>query len=113
MGALGSVVAASQRATQVYAHDVWDRFDTAAEPAVLAVATLALIGTGYLLLTGQMSLQAGQFFPRLFRWVVMVALLLNMPDIFDWSYDLVTAVPNGVAEFLLDGSPVNDEGGSH
>ena len=109
MGALGSVVKASETATATYARDVWTRFDTAAETTVLAVATIALIVIGYLLLTGQLSLQAGQFFPRLFRWVFLVAMLLNMPLIFDWAYDLVTDVPNRIAVFLLGGSPIADE----
>ena len=109
MGALGSVVEASEAATLTYARDVWIRFDTAAEPAVLAVATVALVVIGYLLLTGQLSLQAGQFFPRLFRWVFLLAMLLNMPLIFPWAYDLVTDVPNGVAVFLLGSGPIADE----
>ena len=109
MGALGSVVQASQDATLSYAKNVWTRFDTAAEPLVLAVATIALVVIGYLLLTGQLSLQPGQFFPRLFRWVVVVALLLNMPDIFPWAYALVTEVPNAIAEFLLSTGSVRNE----
>ena len=109
MGALGSVVQASETATATYARDVWTRFDTAAETPVLAVATLALMVIGYLLLTGQLSLQAGQFFPRLFRWVFLVALLLNMPLIFDRAFNLVTAAPNAVAEFLLGAGPINNE----
>ena len=109
MGALGSVVQATETATATYARDVWTRFDTAAETTVLAGATIALIVIGYLLLTGQLSLQAGQFFPRLFRWVFLVALLLNMPLIFDWAYKLVTDVPNRIAVFLLGGSPIADE----
>ena len=109
MGALGSVVQASETATATYARDVWTRFDTAAETTVLAVATIALIVIGYLLLTGQLSLQAGQFFPRLFRWVTLLAVLLNMPLIFPWAYDLVTDVPNRIAEFLLGGGPIANE----
>ncbi len=109
MGALGSVVQATQAATLAYAQGVWMRFDTAAETTVLAVATLALVVLGYLLLTGQLSLQASQFFPRLFRWVFLVALLLNMPAIFPWAFALVTDVPNRVAVFLLGGSPINNE----
>ena len=109
MGALGSVVQATETATLTYARDVWTRFDTAAETPVLAVATLALVVIGYLLLTGQLSLQAGQFFPRLFRWVVLVALLLNMPLIFDRAFNLVTAVPNAVAVFLLGSGPIANE----
>ena len=109
MGALGSVIQASEDATLAYAEDVWIRFDTAAETTVLAVATLALVVLGYLLLTGQLSLQAGQFFPRLFRWVFLVAMLLNMPLIFPWAFALVTDVPNRVAVFLLGSGPVTNE----
>ena len=109
MGALGSVIQASEDATLAYAEDVWIRFDTAAETTVLAVATIALIVIGYLLLTGQLSLQASQFFPRLFRWVFLVALLLNMELIFPWAFTLVTDVPNRVAVFLLGSGPIADE----
>ena len=111
MGALGAMVTATHTATATYAEDVWNRFDTFAEGPILAVATIALVITGYLLITGQLSLAAGPFFSRLFRWVVMVAVLLNMPGIFDWSFRLVTQVPNAVAVFLLGTtSPVSDEG---
>ena len=109
MGALGSVVKASETATLNYAEGVWSRFDTAAETTVLAVATLALVVMGYLLLTGQLSLSAGQLFPRLLRWVFLVVLLLNMESIFPWAYRLVTDVPNRIAVFLLGGSPIADE----
>ena len=111
MGALGSVVQATETATATYAEDVWTRFDTAAEPTVLAVGTLALVVVGYLLFTGQLSLTPAQFFPRLVRWVVMVVLLLNMPGIFDWAFAFVTDVPNAVAVFLLGGGPITDEAG--
>ena len=111
MGALGSVVQAAEDATATYASDVWTRFDTAAEPVVLAVGTLTLVVMGYLLLTGQLSLTPAQFFPRLFRWVVMVVLLFNMPDIFGWAFAFVTDIPNAVAIFLLSGGPIADEAG--
>ena len=111
MAELGSVVQATHNATLTYASSVWTRFDTAAEPAVLAVATLALVVIGYLMLTGQLSLSAGQFFPRLFRWVFLLAVLLNMPALFPWAFSLVTAVPAAVAVFLLAGGPVTDEAG--
>ena len=109
MGALASVVEATETATLAFAQGVWTRFDTAAETPVLAVATLALVVIGYLMLTGQLSLSAGQFFPRLFRWVFLLVLLLNMDHIFPWAFSLVTDVPNGVAVFLLGGSPIADE----
>ena len=111
MGALGSVVQATETATATYAEDVWTRFDTAAEPVVLAGGTLALVVMGYLMFTGQLPLTPAQFFPRLLRWVVMVVLLLNMPRIFDWSFAFVTDVPNTVAVFLLSGGPITDEAG--
>ena len=109
MAELGEVVQATETATLNYALTVWQNFDTAAEPTVLAVATLALVVIGYLLFTGQLSLSAGQFFPRLFRWVLMVVLLLNMEDIFPWAFSLVTDVPNAVAVFLLGGGPIATE----
>ena len=109
MGALASVVEATETATLAFAQGVWTRFDTAAETPILAVATLALVVIGYLLLTGQLSLAPGQFFPRLFRWVFLLAMLLNMDLIFPWAFRLVTEVPNAVAVFLLGGSPIADE----
>ena len=109
MAELGEVVQATETATLNYALTVWQNFDTAAEPTVLAVATLALVVIGYLLFTGQLSFSAGQFFPRLFRWVLMVVLLLNMEDIFPWAFSLVTDVPNAVAVFLLGGGPITTE----
>jgi len=111
MGALGSVVQATETATAAYAQGVWTRFDTAAEAPIVAVATVSLMVVGWQLYTGQLSLTPSQLFPRLFRWVVVLVLLLNMPEIFDRAFALVTAVPNGIAVFLLQGGPVTDEAG--
>ena len=111
MAELGEVVQATHNATLNYAAAVWTRFDTAAEPVIVAVATLTLVVMGYLLFTGQLSLTAGQLFPRLLRWVVLLVVLLNMPDIFPWAFSLVTDVPAAVAVFLLAGGPVTDEAG--
>ena len=111
MGALGSVVQATETATATYAEDVWTRFDTVAETPIVAVATVSLVVMGYLMFTGQLRLTASQLFPRLFRWVVILVLLLNMPGIFDWSFAFVTDIPNAVAVFLLSGGPVTDEAG--
>ena len=109
MGALGSVVEATETATATYARDVWNRFDTPAEAPIVALATLSLVVIGFCMLTGRLSMTASQLFPRLLRWGIILVLLLNMPDIFDWSFDLVTDIPNGVAVFLLGGGPVSDE----
>lgn len=109
MAEIGEVVQATERATLNYAQGVWTRFDTVAEAPIVAVSTVALVVMGYLLFTGQLSLSVGQLVPRLFRWVVLLVLLLNMPDIFAWAFQLVTAVPNAVAVFLLAGGPVTDE----
>ena len=109
MAELLEVVQATETATLNYALTVWQNFDAAIDPIVVAVGGLALVVMGYLLLTGQLSLSAGQLFPRLFRWVMMVVLLLNMPEIFDRAFQLVTAAPNAVAVFLLAGGPVTNE----
>ena len=111
MGALGSVVQATETATAAYAQGVWTRFDTTAEPAIVAVATVSLVVTGYLMFTGQLRLTTAQFFPRLLRWIVLLVLLLNMPLLFPWAFDLVTDVPADVALFLLAGGPITDEAG--
>ncbi len=109
MAELGEVVQATERATLSYAESAWRSFDTAAEPAVLAAGTLALVVLGYLLLTGQLPLTPAQLFPRLGRWVVLVVLLLNMEAIFPWAFSLVTDVPNAVALFLVVGGFITDE----
>lgn len=101
MGAVGSIIDSTEAATLSFAQNVWTEFDTVAQTPVLVVATIALMITGYLLLTGQLSLQASQFFPRLFRWFVVVTLLLNMPLLLDYVYPLVTAVPEAIAQFLV------------
>ena len=109
MGALGSVVEATETATATYARDVWNRFDTAAEAPIVGLATLSLVVIGYCMLTGQLRMTAAQLFPRLLRWAIILVLLLNMPLLFDWSFEVVTDIPNGVAVFLLGGGPVSDE----
>lgn len=111
MGALGSVVQATETATATYAEDVWTRFDTVAETPIVAVATVSLVVMGYLMFTGQLRLTASQLVPRLFRWIVILVLLLNMPGIFDWAFAFVTEIPNAVAVFLLSGGPITDEAG--
>ena len=109
MAELAEVVQATQIATQNFALDVWRRFDTVAQVPIVAVASLALVVIGYLMLTGQLPLTAGQLFPRLFRWVALLAILLKMENIFAWSYALVTTVPDAVAVFLLGGGTVATE----
>ena len=111
MGALGSVVQATETATATYAEDVWTRFDTVAETPIVAVATVSLMVMGYLMFTGQLRLTASQLVPRLFRWSVILVLLLNMPNLFDWSFAFVTDIPNAVAVFLLGAGPITDEAG--
>lgn len=111
MGALGSVVQATETATAAYAQGVWTRFDTAAETPIVAVATVSLVVMGYLMATGQLRLTASQLVPRLLRWLLILVLLLNMPDIFPWAFDLVTAVPAAIAVFLLGAGPITDEAG--
>ena len=109
MGALGSVVQATEAATVTYAQGVWTRFDTTAEPAIVAVATVSLVVLGYCMFTGQLRLTPTQFFPRLLRWIVLLVLLLNMPLLFPWAFELVTDVPADIALFLLAGGPVATE----
>lgn len=109
MGALGSVVEATETATAAYAQDVWNRFDTAAEGPIVAVATLSLVVIGFCMLTGQLRLSVSQLFPRLLRFVIILVLLLNMPLLFDWAFSFVTEIPNAVAVFLLGGGPIANE----
>ena len=111
MGALGSVVQATETATATYAQDVWTRFDTVAETPIVAAATVSLMVMGYLMFTGQLRLTASQLVPRLFRWSVILVLLLNMPNLFAWSFASVTDIPNAVAVFLLGAGPITDEAG--
>ena len=111
MGALGSVVQATETATATYAQDVWTRFDTVAETPIVAAATVSLMVMGYLMFTGQLRLTASQLVPRLFRWSVILVLLLNMPNLFAWSFAFVTDIPNAVAVFLLGAGPITDEAG--
>lgn len=111
MAEIAQVVQATETATLNYARDVWTRFDTVAETPIVAVATVSLIVMGYLMFTGQLRLTASQLFPRLLRWIVILVLLLNMPNIFDWSFAFVTAIPNAVAVFLLGAGPITDEAG--
>ena len=111
MAEIAEVVQATETATLNYARDVWTRFDTVAEPPIVAVATVSLIVMGYLMFTGQLRLSVSQLFPRLMRFVIILVLLLNMPNIFDWAFAFVTAVPNAVAVFLLGAGPVTDEAG--
>ena len=108
---IAEVVQATETATAAYAQGVWTRFDTAAETPIVAVATVSLVVMGYLMATGQLRLTASQLVPRLWRWLLLLVLLLNMPDIFPWAFDLVTTVPAAIAVFLLGAGPVTDEAG--
>ena len=99
MGAVASIVDATEAATQEYVRNVWTTFDAVAQPLVIAAATLALAVTGYVLLTGQVRLN--EVLPRLVRWAVVVTLLLNVPGLYDLAYAIVTEVPDAVAGFML------------
>ena len=101
MATVQSVVEATDTATRAYVENVWQTFDTQATPLIVVVATIALVTVGYLMLTGRVRASSPEFISRLFRWAFIFVLLLNMPGVFAVSYDLVTAVPDGIARFLL------------
>ena len=104
-GAVASIIDDTEAATQTYVLNVWGTFDTTAEPLIIAVATISLAVIGYLLLTGQLGMRLSELLPRLFRWTIIVALLLNMPQVYTIAYDLLTAVPAGIAQFMLTQAP--------
>lgn len=104
-GAVKSIIDQTEAATQAYVLNVWTAFDDQAGPLIIAVATIALAVTGYLLLTGQLGMRVPDLLPRLVRWAVIVTLLLNMPQVYTLAYDLVTLVPTQIAQFLLTLAP--------
>ena len=99
MGAVVSIIDATEAATQDYVRNVWTAFDTVAQPIIVAIGTLALAVTGYLLLTGQLRLP--DILPRLVRWAIVLTLLLNVPGLYNLAYAIVTDVPDAVAGFML------------
>ena len=101
MASVQSLVEATDTATRVYVENVWKTFDEQATPLIVGVATIALVMVGYLALLGRIRVSSPEFISRLFRWTFIFVLLLNMPGVFDVSYDLVTAVPDAIARFLL------------
>ena len=101
MAAVRSIIEATEDATELYVVNVWTSFDIIAEPLVLTVATISLAVLGYLMFTGQVTMQMNQLLPRLFRWAIILALLLNMPDLYAFVYPIVTDVPDAIAAFLL------------
>ena len=105
MASVQSVVQATDTATRAYVENVWQEFDNQATPLILAVATIALVTVGYLMLTGRLRASSPEFISRLLRWAFIFTLLLNMPGVFTVSYNLVTAVPDGIARFLLAQAP--------
>ena len=104
-GAVQSIIDQTDAATQTYVQNVWTTFDTAAQPLILAVATIALVMVGYLMLTGRVRANSPEFLSRLIRWTVIFVLLLNMPGVYGLAYPLVTAVPATIAQFLLTQAP--------
>lgn len=105
MASVQSLVQATDTATRAYVENVWQEFDDQATPLILAVATIALVTAGYLMLTGRLRASSPEFIGKLLRWAFIFVLLLNMPGVFTVSYDLVTAVPDGIARFLLAQAP--------
>ena len=99
MAAVRSIIEATEAATELYVVNVWTSFDIVAEPLVLTVATISLAVLGYLMFTGQVTMQMHQLLPRLFRWAIVLALLLNMPALYTLVYPLVTDVPDALAAF--------------
>ena len=104
-GAVASIIDDTEAATQAYVLNVWTTFDNTAGPLIIAVATISLAVIGYLLLTGQLGMRVSDLMPRLLRWAVIVTLLLNMPQLYDLAYRMVTAVPAAVAQFMLTQAP--------
>ena len=104
-GAVKSIIDQTDTATQTYIQNVWTTFDTQATPLVLAVATIALVLVGYLMLTGRVRVNSPEFISRLIRWTLIFVLLLNMPGVYGFAYPLVTAVPTTIAQFMLTQAP--------
>lgn len=101
MPAVRSIIQETEAATRDYVQNVWIAFDIVAQPVVLTVATIALAVTGYLMFTGQLTMQLHHLLPRLLRWAIILTLLLNMPTLVPLAIDVVTAIPDAIARFLL------------
>lgn len=101
MATIRSTVEATEAATQTHVLNVWTEFDAVAQPIVLAVATIALAYMGYQMWTGRLRMRTDVLLPRLLRWAVILALLLNGPELYAVVYPMVTEVPEEIAKFLL------------
>lgn len=101
MATILSLVDATETATEDYVQNVWQQFDNEATPLILAVATVALVMVGYLMLTGRIRPSSPEFMGRALRWLFIFVFLLNMPGLYDIVYPLVTDAPDAIARFLL------------
>ena len=97
-----SLLDATDTAIGAFIFDAWNNFIVAGRPWVLLMSVLFVVITGYLMLTGRLSLSLSQLFPRIVKWLAVITIVLNFDAMIVLLFNLFTNVPEAVATNLAD-----------
>lgn len=97
-----SLLDATDTAIGAFIFDAWTRFVTEGRDWVLAMSVLFVVITGYLLLVGRLNLSLSELFPRIVKWLAILAIVLNFDALVILLFNLFTNVPEAVATQLAD-----------
>ena len=97
-----SLLDATDTAIGAFIFDAWNNFIVAGRPWVLLMSVLFVVITGYLMLTGRLSLSLSELFPRIVKWLAVIAIVLNFDAMIILLFNLFTNVPEAVATSLAN-----------
>lgn len=93
---------ATDGAIDTFIFDAWTRFIAEGRPWVLSMSALFIIIIGYLLLVGRLNLSLSELFPRIVKWLAILAIVLNYDALVTLLFNLFTNVPEAVATQIAD-----------
>ena len=97
-----SLLDATDTAIGAFIFDAWNNFIVAGRPWVLLMSVLFVVITGYLMLTGRLNLSLSELFPRIVKWLAVIAIVLNFDAMIVLLFNLFTNVPEAVATSLAN-----------
>ena len=97
-----SLLDATDTAIGAFIFDAWNNFIVAGRPWVLLMSVLFVVITGYLMLTGRLSLSLSELFPRIVKWLAVITIVLNFDAMIILLFNLFTNVPEAVATSLAN-----------
>ena len=97
-----SLLDETDAAIGAFIFDAWTRFIADGRDWVLIMSVLFVVITGYLILVGRLNISLSELFPRLVKWLAVIAIILNFDAMIILIFNLFTNVPEAVATQLAD-----------